>query len=194
MALCDGISRTAAFVSDAGKPARGRLNYAERPRALEKAVEGPEGAGTQEAQDEPGAAGLDGIEDEHQGDGGEAEQGSIPSSLQLTERAMRIVDHARQGREEWRSGVLARMRVSALNGSVQFCIFEQRCDRGRGAPTPLHVVEEVPTVLDGRAEVWLGEERATLTAGQSVVVPAFEVASEDLRETKRCWLPNPSQN
>jgi mannose-6-phosphate isomerase-like protein (cupin superfamily) len=125
---------------------------------------------------------------------------------------MRIVNYAGQGREEWRSGVLTRMRVSALNGSVQLCIFEQWYDPGCGTPTYLHVVEEVLTVLDGRAEIWVGEERATLTAGQSVIAPAglrhgfrnvgesplhmeavlaasiFEAASEDLRETRRCWL------
>ncbi len=84
---------------------------------------------------------------------------------------MRIVDHARQEREQWRPGVLTRMRASALTGSVQLCVFEQWCDPGCGAPTHRHTVEEVLTVRAGTAEVWLGEERATLTAGQSVVVP-----------------------
>jgi mannose-6-phosphate isomerase-like protein (cupin superfamily) len=84
---------------------------------------------------------------------------------------MRIVDHTRQEQEEWRPGVLTRMRVSALTGATQLCVFEQWCDPGCGAPTHLHTVEEVLTVLAGHAEVWLGDERATLTAGQSVVVP-----------------------
>ena len=43
---------------------------------------------------------------------------------------------------------------------------------GKGAPTHLHAVEEVLTVLEGKAEFWLEEERATLVAGQSMVVPA----------------------
>jgi mannose-6-phosphate isomerase-like protein (cupin superfamily) len=129
---------------------------------------------------------------------------------------MRIVDHAGQEREQWRPGVLTRMRASALTGSVQLCVFEQWCEPDCGAPTHLHAVEEVLTVLAGQAEVWVGEERATLTAGQSVIVPAghrhgfrnvgettlhmeailakpiFEAAFDDLRETGRRWLPGPT--
>jgi mannose-6-phosphate isomerase-like protein (cupin superfamily) len=85
---------------------------------------------------------------------------------------MRIIDHAGQEREQWRPGVLTRMRVSARTGAAQLCIFEQWCDPGYGAPTHLHAIEEVLTVLAGSAEVWVGEERATVTAGQSVIVPA----------------------
>lgn len=85
---------------------------------------------------------------------------------------MRITDHARQEPEEWRPGVITRMYASALTGTAQLCIFEQWCDPVCGAPTHLHAVEEVLTVLTGQAEVWVGEERATLTAGQSVIVPA----------------------
>ena len=64
------------------------------------------------------------------------------------------------------------MHVSAVTGSVQLCVFQQWCDPGKGAPTHLHAVEEVLTVLDGEAEIWIEEERATLTAGQSMIVPA----------------------
>jgi quercetin dioxygenase-like cupin family protein len=127
---------------------------------------------------------------------------------------MIIVDRQHHAREEWRPGVRTGMRVSAVTGTVQLCIFEQWCDPGCGAPTHLHAVEEILTVLDGRAEVWLGEERATLTAGQSVVVPAgrkhgfrntgeatlhvqavlaapiFEAAFDDAREVSRRWLPD----
>lgn len=35
-----------------------------------------------------------------------------------------------------------------------------------------HPVEEVLTVLAGEAEVWFGDERAKLVAGQSMIVPA----------------------
>ena len=129
---------------------------------------------------------------------------------------MRIVDHAGQEREQWRPGVLTRMRASALTGSVQLCVFEQWCEPDCGAPTHLHAVEEVLTVFAGQAEVWVGEERAILTAGQSVIVPAghrhgfrnvsettlhveailaepiFEAAFDDLHETGRRWLPGPT--
>jgi mannose-6-phosphate isomerase-like protein (cupin superfamily) len=86
--------------------------------------------------------------------------------------AMRIVDFANLPDEEWRAGVMTRMRVSAINGAMQLCIFEQWCAHDRGAPTHLHAVEEVLTVFAGQAEVWVEEERAELSAGQSVVVPA----------------------
>ncbi len=128
---------------------------------------------------------------------------------------MRIIDHGEQERELWRPGVLTRMRVSAPAGSAQLCIFEQWCDPGCGAPTHLHAVEEVLTVLAGQAEVWVDGERAIVTARQSVIVtagyrhgfrnidettlhveatlaaPMFEAAFDDLRETGRRWLPVP---
>jgi mannose-6-phosphate isomerase-like protein (cupin superfamily) len=85
---------------------------------------------------------------------------------------MRVIDLNQQPREEWRSGVLTRMRTSSANGANQLCIFEQWCEVGHGAPTHLHAVEEVLHVLDGRADVWIGDERATLVAGQLVIVPA----------------------
>ena len=85
---------------------------------------------------------------------------------------MRMVDHERQSPEEWRTGVNTRMRVSALNGAAQLCIFEQWCDPGCGAPTHLHAVEEVLTVLDGQAEIWVDDERKAVSPGQSVIVPA----------------------
>jgi len=47
---------------------------------------------------------------------------------------MRIIDHASQSREEWRSGVMTRMQVSAISGSAQLCVFQQWCDPGKGAP------------------------------------------------------------
>jgi quercetin dioxygenase-like cupin family protein len=126
---------------------------------------------------------------------------------------MQIIDHARQGSEEWRPGVLTRMRVSALTGAMQLCVFEQWCESGKGAPTHLHAVEEVLTVLEGQAEFWLDGQRDALTSGQSVIVPAglkhgfrntgasvlhvqavlaapiFEASFDDVQEISRRWLP-----
>ena len=126
---------------------------------------------------------------------------------------MRVIDLNHQTREEWRSGVLTRMRTSAVNGAGQLCIFEQWCETGHGAPTHLHAVEEVLTVLDGQAEIWIEDERATLTAGQSMIVPAgrkhgfrntgegtlhvqatlaspmFEASFDEKSEVSRRWIP-----
>jgi quercetin dioxygenase-like cupin family protein len=126
---------------------------------------------------------------------------------------LKIVDLAQQPREEWRAGVLTRMRTSAVNGAAQLCMFEQWCEPGHGAPTHLHAVEEVLHVIEGQADVWIDEQHATLTGGQLTIVPAgrkhgfsnngtgtlhiqstlaapvFEAAYDDKRETPRRWLP-----
>jgi quercetin dioxygenase-like cupin family protein len=74
--------------------------------------------------------------------------------------------------EQWRVGVETRMVVSAKSGAAQLCIFEQWVAPGAGAPTHSHPVEEVLTVREGEAEMWMDEQRAVVTAGQSLIVPA----------------------
>jgi mannose-6-phosphate isomerase-like protein (cupin superfamily) len=127
--------------------------------------------------------------------------------------SMQIIDHEREASEEWREGVLTRMLVSAVAGTAQLCVFEQWCAPGKGAPTHLHAVEEVLTVQEGQAEIWIDEHKATLTKNQSLIVPAgrrhgfrntgdttlhvratlaapiFEAAFDDQREVSRRWLP-----
>lgn len=127
-----------------------------------------------------------------------------------------VIDHASQPKDEWRPGVLTRMVASAAVGSSQLAVFEQWCDPGLGAPAHLHAVEEILTVLEGEAEVWIDDERRHLIAGQSALIPAgrkhgfsntgtgllrvqailaspiFEAAYDDKRETPRRWLPGSS--
>jgi quercetin dioxygenase-like cupin family protein len=127
--------------------------------------------------------------------------------------SLTIIDHASQPKDEWRLGVLTRMVASAAVGSSQLAVFEQWCDPGLGAPAHLHAVEEILTVLEGQAEVWVDDERRQLTAGQSALIaagrkhgftntgtgtlrvqailasPVFEAAYDDARETPRRWLP-----
>jgi quercetin dioxygenase-like cupin family protein len=85
---------------------------------------------------------------------------------------MQVVDHSSNPREAWRPGVETRMLVSARNGSAQLCIFEQWIAPGTGAPTHSHPVEEVLTVREGEAEMWMDEQRIIVPAGQSLIVPA----------------------
>ncbi len=85
---------------------------------------------------------------------------------------MNVLIHDDQPLEKWRDGVMTRMRMSVLLGSRQFCIFDQYCDPGLGAPTHEHAVEEVLDVMDGTAEIWVGGKTATVTRNQSVLVPA----------------------
>jgi mannose-6-phosphate isomerase-like protein (cupin superfamily) len=85
---------------------------------------------------------------------------------------MNIIDHNSQPQEDWRAGVTTRMRISAMTGAAQIAIFEQWCAPGVGAPTHWHLVEEVLTVVAGQADIWIDDEIASVTAGQSVMVPA----------------------
>ena len=88
---------------------------------------------------------------------------------------MRVVDVRDMPPEQWRLGVETRMLVSARNGARHLCIFEQWIAPGAGAPTHSHPVEEVLTVREGEAEMWLGEERSIVTSGQSLIVPAVQL-------------------
>ena len=74
--------------------------------------------------------------------------------------------------EQWREGVETRMLVSASNGATQLCIFEQWIAPGAGAPTHRHPVEEVLSVRDGQAEMWLDAQCVVLIPGQCLVIPA----------------------
>ena len=127
---------------------------------------------------------------------------------------MKVVDHRDRPLEQWRPGVETRMLVSASNGATQLCIFEQWIAPETGAPTHVHRVEEVLTVLEGEAEMWLDDERTVVSAGRTFIVPAgrkhgfrnigavtlhihavlasavFEAVFEGSTETVRRWLPS----
>jgi mannose-6-phosphate isomerase-like protein (cupin superfamily) len=129
------------------------------------------------------------------------------------DHAMEVLIHDSQPLEKWRDGVMTRMRVSALLGSHQMCIFDQFCDYGLGAPVHVHAIEEVLEVISGRAEISLGDEVAIVTANQSVLIPAglkhgfrnlekeilhvratlsspmFEGSYENINEVTRRWSP-----
>ena len=86
---------------------------------------------------------------------------------------MMVVDVRHMPPEQWRQGVETRMLVSASNGAAQLCIFEQWIAPGAGAPTHSHPVEEVLTVREGEAEMWMDEQRIIVAVGQSLIVPAM---------------------
>ena len=85
---------------------------------------------------------------------------------------MIVSDIREQPPEQWRPGVETRMLVSASNGATQLCIFEQWIAPGTGAPTHSHPVEEVLTVREGEAEMWVDQERIIVSVGQSLIVAA----------------------
>jgi mannose-6-phosphate isomerase-like protein (cupin superfamily) len=124
---------------------------------------------------------------------------------------MKVIDPKDMLLEAWRPGVQTRMLVSAANGAAQLCIFEQWVAPGNGAPTHSHPVEEVLTVREGEAEMWMDDVHVIVTAGQSLIVPAgrkhgfrnsgnttlhvyavlasavFEMTPEGATETVRRW-------
>jgi len=85
---------------------------------------------------------------------------------------MKVIDPERTPTEQWRPGVETRMLVSGRNGASQLCMFEQWVAPGHGAPTHSHPVEEVLTVREGEAEMWLDREHVVVGAGRSLIVPA----------------------
>ena len=129
---------------------------------------------------------------------------------------MTLLDHNTQPQEKWRDGVMTQMRVSATVTAHQLCIFDQYCEPGLGAPMHLHAVEEVLEVFSGTAEITLGAETTTVTANQSVLIPAgarhgfknigtdilhvratlaaaiFEASYDDRNELSRRYLPRPA--
>lgn len=85
---------------------------------------------------------------------------------------MRICDPRESPVEHWRPGVETRMLFSAENGAAALCIFEQWVAPGNGAPTHAHPVEEVLTVREGEADMWIGEAHVTVSTGQSLMIQA----------------------
>lgn len=84
--------------------------------------------------------------------------------------SIRILDP--QPLEDWRDGVRTSMRVSSVVGAHQLCIFEQLCAPGLGAPMHLHAVEEVLEVMEGQAEITIGDDRTLVSVNQSILIPA----------------------
>jgi mannose-6-phosphate isomerase-like protein (cupin superfamily) len=85
---------------------------------------------------------------------------------------MIVLDPRDRPAEQWRPGVETRMLFSAANGAAQLCMFEQWIAPGAGAPTHSHPVEEVLTVREGEAEMWMDDSRVIVSAGQALIVPA----------------------
>jgi len=100
---------------------------------------------------------------------------------------MKLSDVRDMPPEHWRPGVETRMLVSASNGAAQLCIFEQWIAPGTGAPTHFHPVEEVLTVREGEAEMWLDQERIIRPAACT----ASAIAAPRRFTSTRCWRRRP---
>ena len=98
---------------------------------------------------------------------------------------MMVVDVRHMPPEQWRQGVETRMLVSASNGAAQLCIFEQWIAPGAGAPTHSHPVEEVLTVREGEAEMWMDEQRIIVAVGFLAVAAVVFIAANTTSMTIR---------
>jgi quercetin dioxygenase-like cupin family protein len=73
--------------------------------------------------------------------------------------------------EEWRPGVLTRLRASAALGAGSLCAIEQWSQPGLGAPLHVHPEdEELILVLAGVATVTVEGEEGRLGEGDTLVV------------------------
>jgi quercetin dioxygenase-like cupin family protein len=90
---------------------------------------------------------------------------------------MSVVEHSSQA---WVRGAAARgSRVQFLadptGGVSGLALQNQECDPGVGAPSHTHEFEEVLTVIEGKAEVWLDAQRQVVGPGTTVFIPAGAV-------------------
>jgi quercetin dioxygenase-like cupin family protein len=83
-----------------------------------------------------------------------------------------VVDHQTQEIASWRPGNRTRLKLGAAVGLQRLAAAEQWFEPGAGAPTHTHGdVEETITVLAGTADFWCDDERTTLGAEMSIVLP-----------------------
>ena len=78
----------------------------------------------------------------------------------------------RQNRPGSRIRTITDATGSAAPTADHLALIEQICEPGIGAPMHWHDFDEVLEVVEGTAEVWIGEERRTVGPGVSAFMPA----------------------
>src|SRR3954471_19371336 len=87
---------------------------------------------------------------------------------------MSIVEHRSRPWMLGSAGPGSRIQaVTDPTGAVAgLALHHQECDPGVGAASHTHDFEELITVIEGTAEVWLGEQRQIIGPGTTVFIPA----------------------
>ena len=89
---------------------------------------------------------------------------------------MPFVEHEaipwRQNRPGSRIRTIADLEGGEAPPAGQLALIEQVCEPGVGAPTHWHAFDEVLQVVEGAAEVWIGEQRRRIGPGVSAFIPA----------------------
>jgi quercetin dioxygenase-like cupin family protein len=77
--------------------------------------------------------------------------------------------------EEWRPGVMTRLKASSALGTEQLSLFEQWSQPGLGAPSHVHPDdEELIVVLEGEARFTVERRDEDLAVGDTIIVAAGE--------------------
>jgi quercetin dioxygenase-like cupin family protein len=86
-----------------------------------------------------------------------------------------LVEHDGQAWRENRPGSEIQLIADPTASVSGLALLNQVCEPGVGAPSHTHEFEEILTVLEGSAEIWIGAERHTVGPGTSVFVPTGAV-------------------
>jgi mannose-6-phosphate isomerase-like protein (cupin superfamily) len=82
-----------------------------------------------------------------------------------------IVEHHEQPWRENRPGSRIQLIADPTAGVSGLAVVNQICQPGVGAPSHRHEFEEILTVVEGSAEIWVGAERRVVGPGASAFVP-----------------------
>ena len=83
---------------------------------------------------------------------------------------MVIVKHNRQVWDERRPGSRLQRIVDPTGSVTGLALLKQECRPGAGAPSHTHEFEEIVTILEGTAEVWVDDARHVVGPGTSVFI------------------------
>jgi len=85
------------------------------------------------------------------------------------------IAHDRQAWRDNRPGSRLQLVADPSGRVTGLALVNQECQPGVGAPSHTHTFEELLTVLEGTAEVWVDDERLTARPGMTVFVPSGTV-------------------
>jgi quercetin dioxygenase-like cupin family protein len=88
---------------------------------------------------------------------------------------MSIIVHEGQAWRENRAGSRIQLLADPTASVSGLALVNQICQPGVGAPSHFHEFEEIITVVDGSAEVWVDGERRIVGPGTSVFIGAGTV-------------------
>ena len=83
---------------------------------------------------------------------------------------MSIVDHEEAQEIPWRPNYRV-WSVAGMDQGVDCTLQYSAIEPGAGAPLHIHEVDELITVLEGQVEGRIGEDKATVLANQTMVIP-----------------------